>query len=66
MTTATKAELLERFRQERYLFKPPPVYTGQWSDWDWCRFILSYGGFGKVELAKPYQPGFGDVGEAKE
>lgn len=50
MKTVTKAELLERFRQERYLFKPPPVYAGAWSDWDWCRFILSYGGFGDVTL----------------
>ena len=36
MKTVTKTELLERFKQERYLFKPPPVYSGAWSDWDWC------------------------------
>ena len=30
------------------------------------QFILSYGGFGDVELTKPYQPGFGDVGKVEQ
>ena len=46
----TKEELLQRFREERYVFKAPPVCPNLWSDWDWCRFIMSYKGFGDVVL----------------
>jgi hypothetical protein len=46
----TKEELLQRFREERYVFKAPPVCPNLWSDWDWCRFIMSYKGFGDVIL----------------
>ena len=46
----TRAELLERFSEGRYRFRAPPVCTQYWSNWDWCRFVLSYGGFGDVEL----------------